>query len=154
MTLEEKIDLLEEKMQNINVLRFVMKSKVTEIVALLTEEQIDAHLATIDTYQASLAFKIEDAMNFANKLMIQFTTENIIMGITQDCMTGTVRKNLSEVIMCLITGSLYDAIHEIKLLPPEKKDPKYLTDARLLKFVNEIETYLEIPLSEDLSLPE
>lgn len=150
MTLEDKISSLNEKLLNTNVMRFALKSKITSVTQLLSEDQIDEHLSVIATYQESLAYRIEDAMNFANKLMIEFTTENIVMGITQDGMTGTVRKALGEVVMCLITGSLYDAIVEIRTIPSENKDVKYLTDTRLLVFINKIETYLNIQLSSSL----
>lgn len=147
MTPEEKLIILNEKLQDVNVLRFVMKSVVSTVTPNLTETQLDDYLSLITTYQNTLSYRIEDAMNFASKLMVQFTTENIIMGITQDGMTGHVRKTLSEVTMCLITGSLYDAIYEVKSIPAEKRDVKYLSDARLLIFINKIETYLGVTLS-------
>lgn len=150
MTFEQKVELLNEKLMISNVLRFALKNKIAAVTQYLQEEELDLHIAAINTYQATLSYKIEDAMNFANKLMVEFTTENIMMGITADGMTGPVRKALQEVIMCLITGSLYDAITEIRAIPLEKKDPKYLTDARLLVFINKIETYLQIPLSTTL----
>lgn len=150
MTKEEKIALLSTKLIIANVLRFTLRSKVVSLIEQLDESELDNYLSMISTYQGTLAYKIEDAMNFGNKLMVEFTTENIVMGITQDGMTGTVRKRLQEVIMCLITGSLYDAIIELKAIPTEHKDPKYLTNARLLTFINKIETYLQIPLSTSL----
>jgi hypothetical protein len=147
MTKEQKVTLLNEKLMIANVLRYVLKTKITQVTSALTEEQIDESLDMIATYQATLAYRIEDAMAFANKLMVEFTTENIVLGITQDGMTSHVRKTLSEVTMCLITGSLYDAVQEVKLIPADKKDPKYLSNVRLTAFVNKIETYLGIPLT-------
>lgn len=93
---------------------------------------------------------ISNAITFGNKLITEFAAENVIMGITQDGMTKTVRTNLMEVTSCLSTGSLYDAITEIKTLPEEKKDPKYITNARLIVFLNKIETYLNIPITTSL----
>ena len=72
------------------------------------------------------------------------------MGITADGMTGPVRKNMSEVINAIQTGSLYDAIAEVKAIQPSQKDAKYITDARLLQFINRIETHLNIPPSTSL----
>lgn len=145
MTLEEKISLLTTKLQNTNVLRFIFKNTVSNVVQQLNEDQIDEHLQTISNYQTTLSYKIEDAMAFANTLMVEFTTENIVMGITADGMTGHVRKTLAEVIVCLLTGSLYDAILEVKAIPADKKDTKYLTNVRLTTFINKIEDYLLIP---------
>lgn len=99
---------------------------------------------------AQLDQVLSNAMNFGSQLMKDFTKENIVLGITQDGMTGTVRKNMIEVISALQTGSLYDAIAEAKAIPVEAKDAKYITDVRLLAFVNKIEQYLGIALSTTL----
>ena len=73
-----------------------------------------------------------------------------MLGITQAGMTNTVRKRLGEVTNCLITGSLYDAMNEARLIPAEHKDSTFITNARLLSFINRIETFLGIALSETL----
>ena len=90
---------------------------------------------------------IRNARGFGNQLIEDFATQNIMMGITQDGMTGTVRRACRDVIDCLVTGSLYDAITCIKAIPVENRDPKYLTVARLTIFCNRIETYLGITLT-------
>ena len=100
--------------------------------------------------EAMITKKLDDAMNFGTELMKEFTKDNIKMGITQDGMTGTVRKNMSEVIMALQTGSLYDAITEAKAIAADKKDAKYITDARILAFINKIEAKLGLPLTQSL----
>jgi hypothetical protein len=93
---------------------------------------------------------VKNATSFGSELMIDFATENVLMGIAQDGMTSTVRKNMEQVILALTTGSLYDAITEAKSIPSEKKDYKYITDVRLLNFINKIEDYLGIPRSTTL----
>lgn len=93
---------------------------------------------------------ITNAIIFGAALMTEFAAENVAMGITQEGMTGTVRKNMTEIINALQTGSLYDVIDEVRAIPAEKKDPKYITDARLLLFVNKIEDYLGKPRSSSL----
>lgn len=93
---------------------------------------------------------IANSITFGQSIIAEFAAENVMMGITQEDMTGPVRKNMAEIISALSTGSLYDAIVEAKNLPEDKKDSKYVTDARLLQFVNKIETYLNIPLSTEL----
>jgi hypothetical protein len=99
---------------------------------------------------AQLDRVLTNAINFGMQIMKDFTKENMVLGITQDGMTGTVRKAMIEVISALQTGSLYDAIAEAKAIPQESKDAKYITDARLLSFVNKIEEYLGIELSQSL----
>lgn len=109
--------------------------------------QIEAIIPPSKTQLEQVKIVIQNAMNFGNGLIMEFAAENVAMGITQDGMTGVVRRNCSQVIDCLLTGSLYDAIIELRAIPEDKKDAKYLTNARLLIFINKIETYLGIPLS-------
>lgn len=117
-------------------------------------------------HEATVSFEIEDvteeytkkyienvvnnAKDFGSNLVTKFSVENILLGITQDQKTNHVRKTMSEVLLALSTGSLHDAIAELKAIPNSKKDSKYLTNARILKAINEIETYLNLPLTEGL----
>lgn len=91
-----------------------------------------------------------NAIDFGFGLAVSYGTENALMGITQDMMTKTVRQAMSEVTNALQTGSLRDAMDELKLIPEGSKDAKYITDARMLEFINKIETYLGDPLSTNL----
>lgn len=102
------------------------------------------------TAQAAARAALAAAKAFGNSVIEDFTLENMALGITVDGMTGDVRKATVEVMSALSTGSLYDAIDEIRAIPAEKKDPKYITDARLLAAINKIETFLGIALSEEL----
>lgn len=90
------------------------------------------------------------ARTFGNQLIDDFAAENILLGITQANMTNSVRKTLSEVTACLMTGSLYDAMLEARAIPNDKKDATFITNARLLAFINKIEIYLNLPLSTQL----
>jgi len=85
---------------------------------------------------------VRAAMEFGNNLIVEFSTENIMLGITQDGMTKQVRQNMSEVISALITGSLYDAIDEVDAIPESAKDDKYITDERLQQYKAKIQEYL------------
>lgn len=93
---------------------------------------------------------VSNAIAFGNKLVTKFAAENIAMGITQEGMTATVRARMTGVLNALQTGSLYDAMIEVRAIPPEHKDPKYITNARLLNFINQIEDYLGINRSLSL----
>lgn len=85
---------------------------------------------------------VRAAMAFGNELIVEFSTENIMLGITQDGMTKQVRQNMSEVISALVTGSLYDAIDEVDAIPESAKDGKYITDERLQQYKAKIQEYL------------
>jgi hypothetical protein len=54
------------------------------------------------------------------------------------------------VIGALQTGSLYEAIANAKAVPSGNKDATFITDVRILSFVNKIESYLGITLSTSL----
>jgi len=129
---------------------------VPEVIGVPAYKKVETDTSAKNAYLAGAAQRqvvkaVQDAVNFGSKLIQEFTVENVMLGITADGMTKTVRTNMIEVLSALQTGSLYDAIDEAKTIPVESKDAKYITDARLLDFVNRIETYLEISLSSDLS---
>lgn len=93
---------------------------------------------------------INEARIFGMDLIVNFATENVLLGITQMGMTGQVRKATAEVVSALNTGSLYDAITEARAIPAEDKDSRFVTNARLLSFINKIEAHLGITLSTSL----
>jgi hypothetical protein len=93
---------------------------------------------------------IDEAIKFGNELIIEFAAENVVLGITQAGMTTAVRSAAAQVINALQTGSLYDAIQECRAIPSESKDSIFVTDARLLQFINKIESKLGITLSTEL----
>ena len=126
---------------------------------VVTQEEYDNHVTALsDRYNAWEAAKaqlgvesiVNEAQRFGFNLIISFAAENILLGISQLGMTTSVRATTAMVVNALMTGSLYDAITEAKAIPLENKDAIFVTDARLLAFINKIETYLGIPLSETL----
>lgn len=104
--------------------------------------------------QASLEAKRDArtlaAMAAGKALMEEFILENVKLGITQAGKTRDVRLALREVKDCLETGSLYDAMDEIRAIPEAAKDETFVSDARLLTFLNKIEAILALPLSTEL----
>lgn len=114
------------------------------------EYQVEIEDITQELQNQAVQDAVKKAIDFGQKVLVQFSSENIQLGITQAGMTKQVRQVMSEVISALSTGSLYDAIDEAKAIPLESKDATFVTDARLLKYVNMVESYLEIPLSESL----
>lgn len=93
---------------------------------------------------------LSDAMTFGRNMIVEFGAENMRMNITKLGMTNKVRKVLSEVMSALMAGSLYDAITEVKKIQASDKDGVFITDTRLLLFINKIEDYLQIPRSTHL----
>lgn len=103
--------------------------------------------ANIKIYTESI---LSNAMDFGKKLIVEFGAENMRMNITQLGKTNEVRIALNGVMSALLAGSLYDAITEVKKIPVEAKDATFVTDIRLLVFVNKIEDYLHTPRSTHL----
>jgi hypothetical protein len=95
-------------------------------------------------------FAVFNARVFGSNLVEKFSAQNIMLGITQLGKTADVRRALADVISCLDTGSLYDAMDQVRAIPAESKDPIFVTDARMLEFINSIETYLGLPKSSQL----
>lgn len=93
---------------------------------------------------------VKNAIDFGWQVLVQFAAENVRMGVTQAGKTKHIRETLQSVILCLLSGSLYDAIAEAKAVPDEAKDPVFLTNARLLAFVNKIEAHLGLAASTSL----
>lgn len=92
----------------------------------------------------SVKGKVRASIKFGNRLIEDFSTENVLMGITQAGMTETVVNNMSEVLAAVSTGSLYLAIDKIDvlLLDTTKHDLVFITPDRLNKAKNEILAFL------------
>jgi len=111
-----------------------------EPVSTTTEERaadatnLDKHIE--DVLAASKAF--------GASLVDEFTTENVLMGITASGQTNAVRKALYETWQAIETGSLHDAIYEAEQVT---RTSPFLTETRLRAFINELESYLGLPLS-------
>jgi hypothetical protein len=122
----------------------------------LTEQEItqilaaDANFVDSDPFQHILQNILLPARQFGQTIIDEFAAENVLLGITQAGKTGFVRKACREVTDALMTGSLYDALTEVRALPPEVKDPVFLSDTRLLSLMNRVEDYLKIPRSTSL----
>lgn len=113
----------------------------------------DSGLKTsIQTADAIIAGKAQVAAlrQWGADLMDQFAVENSLMGVTTDNMTDTVLNVMGGVMTAVLSGSLKEAIRRAKAISPSDYDAKYITAARLLVYVNRIETKLGITLSGSL----
>jgi hypothetical protein len=125
--------------------------EVTEEFSLVKADYVIT-LSDISAEVAKQALEetVRRAIDFGIQLLVEFASENIALGITADGKTSDVRKAMSEVTSALTTGSLHDAIAEARLIQEADKDDKYITNERLLEYINKIETYLGLPLSSQL----
>jgi hypothetical protein len=134
-------ELLSEEPRFLEEVDGVVQKKATADADKAKEATQIAVKAAIDL---ATQIAVKAAIDFGSQLLVDFASENIILGITADNMTKTVRQNMSEIILALQTGSLYDAIDEIDAIPAESKDGKYITDARLQEYRDKITNFLGI----------
>lgn len=113
------------------------------------ENLITKYLAT-SSPEANLNKMIDLYFQKGQELISEFIKENLMLGITQAGKTSVVRKAMSEVFSALQTGALLDAIAELRAIPAESKDAVFITDARILGYINKIETFAGLPLSESV----
>ncbi len=126
---------------------------------VLTQEEYDQHVANMadrmaewESIRTQLQVEqtLQAAMNFGTQCLREFSAQNVLMGITQAGMTGAVLTILTGVMQALLAGSLYEAMDRIREIDPANYDGAYLNATRCLAFVNKIEAYLGLPLSESL----
>jgi len=117
-------------------------------------ETLEASLVPVNAHSMALASiksgVLAPAVAFGELLMNDFTAENILLGITQYNMTAVVLERMGAVITALQTGSLYDAVTKVRQIPLSDYDTVFITDPRLLAFINKVETYLGLPLSSEV----
>lgn len=97
----------------------------------------------------AIASSLEKAVAFGNKTVSEFTIGNILLGINL-AQAESVLVKMQSVLVALQSGSLYVAIARAKAIDPSEYDATFVTAIRLLEYVNKIETYLNITLSETL----
>ncbi len=114
----------------------------------------DTSLSAPPAYPSSEYFQkiVTNAMAFGNQIVVQGATRNIMMGITQAGKTIDVMSYTSQLVSCLVTGSLYAAITQINTMIADTSDTKanlspFITNSALYSTLNQIQSYLGIPLT-------
>lgn len=102
-------------------------------------------LTTLQSIQNAIA----NAQQFASNLMQQFAAENVLLGITQAGKTGAVLDYLSDLLNCMVTGSLFQAIIVCDTIINDTSNTKtntspFVTNARITAYKNKIQDYLGI----------
>lgn len=108
-------------------------------------QQYEAALQQQESLQRYIEEKIKQAIAFGQQLMIEFSSQNVLMGITQQNKTKAVSDYLNEVQRYLLSGSLYEVVKEIDRLQqagiPENLAP-FVTQERLNQFKQKILNFL------------
>lgn len=121
-----------------------------EIEVELPIENIESLFALIPLYQPlvsrmTIYQKIQKDAIFGQQLITEFAVDNILSGIVDEKKTAEIRAKTNLITQALKEGFLNDALDEIKKIPIESKDEKFLTEDRLKSYQNKIEDRLEIP---------
>jgi hypothetical protein len=95
---------------------------------------------------------VQQAIAFGQALTVQFATQNVMAGITQSGQTQNVLNYASNLYVYLNTGSLYVAIAEIETMIADTSSTKtslapFITNDILYAYLNQIQGYLQIPLT-------
>jgi hypothetical protein len=114
----------------------------------------DGSLSAPPAYPSPQYFQniVAQAVAFGNSIIIQSAARNVSAGITQAGQTLAMMTYCSQLMMCLSTGSLYEAIAELNTMIADTSTDKtnlspFLTNDLLYATMNSIQTYLEIPLT-------
>lgn len=130
----------------------------TSVTAFFTSSLDASEESVLDSVKAAYvgdpnaAYKllIQNAIEFFSEELIKFAAENVSLGITQAGKTKDVADYLDDILRYGQSGSLYEVRNTIINLQtagfPQDLDP-YVNDARMLVFLNEVETYLGLPLT-------
>lgn len=106
----------------------------------------------IPTAQQVAEEEINDACNFGQALITQFAAANALAGITQSGQTLAVISYTADLSQCLYTGSLLAAITLLQGMIADSSEAKtacspFITNAIIESYMNQIQTYLGIPLT-------
>jgi hypothetical protein len=97
---------------------------------------------------------VTEATAFGNQLILQFAAQNVASGITQAGQTLNVLNYADALNTSLSSGSLYVAIAQIEAMIADTSSTKtslspFITNDILYSYLNQIQTWLEIPLTQN-----
>jgi hypothetical protein len=99
---------------------------------------------------AQIQAAINAATDFGNSLIVNYSVQNVLLGISQSGMTQAVTDYGANLQRYLTNGTLYAAIDELNTLiaagAPSNLAP-YVTNDILYSYLNQIQTWLEIAVT-------
>ena len=149
LTLEQEINLL-----NISKIVKTIVDIGTEFVVVFDD---DLSVNEVDSLDSAIAIHnhrtpeeevkiiVSNAIKFGQELIIDFASQNVLMGITQAGKTKDVADYLSNLMRYAQSGSLYEVINETNLLIsqglPSDLSP-FITESRMNEFKQKVIDYL------------
>lgn len=126
----------------------------TEIAIVFDENLEPSDIAILDSVienhnflspQQEVQIIVGNAISFGQQLIVEFASENVLMGITQAGKTRDVADYLSNLMRYAQSGSLYEVINEVDRLIaeglPSSLEP-FITETRMNSFKQKVVDYL------------
>lgn len=151
-TLQELLDSYAGHSIVNNNLELITLTKLTVDDEVFVYNLITSEITVASNLRSSVKKSLENAMIFGNALIVNFSTDSIMLGIVQLGVTDQVIEVTSKAMNAIKTGSLHLALDEIRIIPiPDIYSKLYtiINPERLLKVRNQIEKYLGLPLAQD-----
>lgn len=145
----ELYEIEDSLVENFQAQGFTLMSPADFAAAMALIDLTAYNVATAPTADQIVNAVVEAAKAFGEKIVKEFKTENVLMGITQQGKTVAVTKYLHWIEHHTLGGSLYAALEEIAAKQAEGLPTDlapFITNDRLNGFKNKIKTYLGIPL--------
>ena len=111
---------------------------------------VEAHDPTPHALKKYVQTAVSEAIGFGYYLISEFGAENTLSGIEQAGMTRTVRLITADVAAALSSGALLDAIAAMREISPDDYDGVFVTEAKLLRYINKCEVYMGMPKSTEV----
>lgn len=157
-TLKNNVNLIklqsEVEASNINKNIMNMVDSNTEFIVVFDQDlsveeknELDSIVSNHNflTIEEEIQLRVKAAINFGQELIVNFASENVLMGITQAGKTKDVADYLANVMRYAQSGSLYEVINEVDRLIlegiPANLDP-FVNEARMNAFKQKIVDYL------------
>lgn len=134
------LDIPDGSSQDFINAQLAIYSYVVPAPVVLTEQQI-------------IQNDIVNAQAFGDQLLLNYGTQNVILGIsTQPAMSVAVSTYLGNLLNLLSGGSLLGAVDQINTYIADTSSTKtalspFVTNDVLYNYLNQIQTYLQIPLT-------
>jgi hypothetical protein len=147
---------LQQEIEASNITKTVMNMVDigNEFAVVFNEELSNEERDTLDSLISSHNFLspadevkivVSNAITFGHNLIVDFASENVLMGITQAGKTKDVADYLADLMRYAQTGSLYEVINEVDRLIatglPVDLEP-FITQARMEAFKQQVVDYL------------
>lgn len=124
-------------------------------VPVVTEAEADeaaaAEAAVPFDLNAYAQSRVGNAIRFGKKLGLDFAATCLLQGINKSPQLASVTAIMNPIKEVMDTGGLVQALQLLHALPLASYDETFITPAKVLAMVNDIEVFIGLPESEHLA---